>query len=84
VAVSSTESEESLAVWAFEAAINGLPEAEARRLLEGDRYPEPERGSWESAVESVRVEDDGLVLYDPDTATAWIQSDTAVDLSDWC
>lgn len=80
----ATDSEESLAVWAFEAAINGLPEAEARQLLEGDRYPEPERGSWESTIESVRVEDDGLVLYDPDTPTAWIQTDRTTDLSDWC
>lgn len=78
----STRSEDALAVWAFEAAMNGLPESEARELVEGDRYPEPDGAEWERSVESVRVQDDRFVLYDPDEERAWIQSDSTVDLTD--
>ena len=77
----TTESDETLAVWAFEAAMNGLPESEARDLVEGDRYPEPDASEWEASVQSVDIQDGRVVLYDPDSETAWIQSDTTQDLT---
>jgi len=76
-----TGTEETLAVWAFEAAMNGLPESEARELLEGDRYPEPDAAEWADSVASVQVTDGGFVVYDPDDEGAWMQSDTTRNLA---
>jgi hypothetical protein len=81
MSTAETDEEEALAVWAFEAAMNGLPEDEARVLLESDRYPEPDAEPVQT-VESVSVTDGRFVLYDPDEERAWIQSDTAVDLTE--
>jgi hypothetical protein len=78
--MNTTESEETLAAWAVEAAMNGLPEAEARELVEGDRYPEPEASDWEGTLESHRDDEGRLVVQDPDRDGAWIRSDVAVDL----
>ena len=80
VSVSTTGADEPLAVWAFEAAMEGLPESEARDLVEGDRYPEPDASEWEESVRSVDIRDGRVVLYDPDEERAWIQSDTTRDL----
>lgn len=80
--MSTTDSEDALAVWAFEAAMNGLPESEARQLLEGDRYPEPEPSTWEDSVESITPSEGQYVVYDPDSEGAWVQSDTTMDVLD--
>ncbi|MFC7226923.1 hypothetical protein N0B31_05865 [Salinirubellus salinus] len=76
----TTDAEDPLAVWAFEAAMNGLPEAEARQLVEGDRYPEPSEPAWEASVESLSPSEGQYVVYDADVEGAWVQSDTTVDL----
>ena len=81
MSTADTDAEDSLAVWAFEAAINGLPESEARELLESDRYPEPDGSEAVQTVESVSVTDGRFVLYDPDEERAWIQSDATRNLA---
>lgn len=79
--MSTSDTEEPLAVWAFEAAMNGLPEAAARQLVEGDRYPEPAEPVWEASVKSLSPSEEQYVVYDADVEGAWVQSDTTVDLA---
>lgn len=80
MSTADTDQDDALAVWAFEAAMHGLPESEARTLLESDRYPEPERSGLAQTVKCVSVTDGRFVLYDPDEERAWIQSDATRDL----
>lgn len=70
-----------LAPWAFRAAISGLPEDQARELLEGGRCPQPgHEERWEAEMDALELREEGneVVVYRMDEEHAWLQSDTAL------
>lgn len=79
---------DALAPWAVRAALAGLPEDQARELLESDRYPEPDPHDerWEAETESVCLGEDGkcgeVIVYNTENERAWVQSTTAVLLEE--
>lgn len=79
---------DALAPWAVRAALAGLPEDQARELLESDRYPEPNphEERWEAETESVCLGEDGqrgeVIVYNTENEQAWVQSTSAVPLEE--
>lgn len=77
--------DEPMAPWAFRAALSGLPESQARDILESDRCPEPEpAGEWTDQTRSLPLDEEGddLIICRRDREGAWIQSSRHVSLDD--